>query len=275
MPVRADYHLHSHHSGDSSAPMEDQVRAALSAGLTAVCFTEHLDMDWPYEATPDLSPGTFDLDMEAYRKECRALQKAYAGRIEIGFGVELGLQPHLGQALSSFIKENSDLDFVLGSTHISRGKDPYYPSFFEGMRPEEVLRTYFKDSLRSLEAFHDIDSYAHMDYVVRYGPFKEPGYRYEDYRDVIDPILFLLLKEGIALEVNTAALSKGCRDMNPCRGILERYRELGGTRITIGSDAHRPANTAGNFEEACRRLKALGFTGCLTFRGRRERFLGF
>ncbi len=275
MPVLADFHLHSHHSGDSGAPMEAQVRAGLERGLSALCFTEHLDMDWPYENTPDLAPGTFDLDMEAYRSEFRALKEAFRDRISLSFGVELGLQPHLGEALSAFVKANPDLDFVLGSTHLSRRMDPYYPCFFEGLDKKEALRTYFRDSLESLRAFHDIDSYAHMDYVVRYGPGRDSDYRWEDFREEIEAILSFLLSRGIALEVNTAALGKGCRDMNPCRGILERYYEMGGRRITIGSDAHAPGNVAGHFEEACGSLKAVGFQGYLTFSGRKETFRSF
>ena len=54
--IRSDFHMHSYHSGDSDTPMEDQIRAALSLGLSSVCFTEHLDMDWPYQNTPDLAP---------------------------------------------------------------------------------------------------------------------------------------------------------------------------------------------------------------------------
>ena len=43
MPILADYHLHSAFSGDCDAPMEEQVQAALRAGLQYLCFTEHLE----------------------------------------------------------------------------------------------------------------------------------------------------------------------------------------------------------------------------------------
>ncbi len=36
--IRSDFHMHSYHSGDSDTPMEDQIRAALSLGLSSVCW---------------------------------------------------------------------------------------------------------------------------------------------------------------------------------------------------------------------------------------------
>ena len=43
MSIRADYHLHSHHSGDSDAPMEEMVKNGITAGLESMCFTEHVE----------------------------------------------------------------------------------------------------------------------------------------------------------------------------------------------------------------------------------------
>ena len=266
--IRSDFHMHSYHSGDSDTPMEDQIRAALSLGLSSVCFTEHLDMDWPYQNTPDLEPGTFDLDLAAYRQEYLRLRDKYRDRLDIFYGVELGLQPHLGDRLKAFAAAHPEFDFILGSTHVSRQMDPYYSIFFEGRTEEEAYRTYFTDSLLSLRAFHQIDSYGHMDYVVRYGPNQDRFYSYERYRDVIDPILDLLLEHDIALEINTAGLSKGLSQCNPCTGIVRRYRQMGGRKITVGADAHAPAGIAAGFDTAAAILTEAGFDTYYTFEGR-------
>ena len=266
--IRSDFHMHSYHSGDSDTPMEDQIRAALSLGLSSVCFTEHLDMDWPYQNTPDLEPGTFDLDLAAYRQEYLRLRDKYRDRLDIFYGVELGLQPHLGDRLGAFTADHPEFDFILGSTHVSRQMDPYYSIFFEGRTEEEAYRTYFTDSLLSLRAFHQIDSYGHMDYVVRYGPNQDRFYSYERYRDVIDPILDLLLDHDIALEINTAGLSKGLSQCNPCTGIIRRYRQMGGRKITVGADAHAPAGIAAGFDTAAAILTEAGFDTYYTFEGR-------
>ena len=47
------FHIHSSFSGDSDAPMEQMIQEGLKKGLRTMCFTEHMDMDYPEE------PGVF------------------------------------------------------------------------------------------------------------------------------------------------------------------------------------------------------------------------
>ncbi|HJD28879.1 MAG TPA: PHP domain-containing protein, partial [Candidatus Blautia avicola] len=51
-----DYHLHSSFSGDSEVPMEEMIQKGIQLGLPAMCFTEHLDPDFPE------GDYSFDLD---------------------------------------------------------------------------------------------------------------------------------------------------------------------------------------------------------------------
>ena len=45
MALTADFHMHSSYSGDSDTPMEQMAAQAVKAGLTQICFTEHMDYD--------------------------------------------------------------------------------------------------------------------------------------------------------------------------------------------------------------------------------------
>ena len=47
MAIRADFHLHSSFSGDSKAPMGEMVERGIALGLGQMCFTEHMDFDFP------------------------------------------------------------------------------------------------------------------------------------------------------------------------------------------------------------------------------------
>ena len=47
--IKADYHLHTHFSSDSTAPMESMIRQGIASGLEILCFTEHHDIDYPNE----------------------------------------------------------------------------------------------------------------------------------------------------------------------------------------------------------------------------------
>lgn len=52
MAILADCHMHSSFSGDSETPMEEMADRACSIGLKDICFTEHMDLDYP-EGTGD------------------------------------------------------------------------------------------------------------------------------------------------------------------------------------------------------------------------------
>ena len=93
MAIKADFHLHSHFSGDCQEPMENMIQKGIELGLTHMCFTEHMDMDFP---VTELDPeGKFLVNTDSYLYELIGLKQKYAGKINILFGIELGLQPHL------------------------------------------------------------------------------------------------------------------------------------------------------------------------------------
>ena len=272
MSITADYHLHSEHSGDSTAPMETQILSGIEKGLKVMCFTDHYDPEFPYDNNPDVAPGTFELDYELYRKDFLKMKDRYEGKIDLRFGVELGLQPHLGSFLQSYAQEH-DFDFIIGSNHLCAGFDPYYPDFLFNRTQEEALKLYLEDTLANIRVFPDIDSCGHLDYVARYLPDRERIYNYGSFSDLIDPILKELITRGIALEVNTAPLTKGMPYFNPLPDILARYREMGGDLITVGSDAHVPERIAGCFEETAGILRSLGFRYYAIYKERKPQML--
>ena len=273
MRILADCHLHTDHSGDSTAAMETQILAGLERGLEYMCFTDHYDPGFPYDTTPDLEPGCFELDHPSYRSEYLAMKEKYDGRIRLYYGVELGILAPLGDDLVTYVKSHPEFDFIIGSNHTCGGFDPYYPAFLENRTEEEALNLYFEETLNNLNHFSDIDSCGHLDYVARYLPHRETLYSYAAFSERIDPILSFLISGGIALEVNTAPLMKGMRYFNPLPEILARYREMGGELITVGSDAHVPEKVAGRFEETADILRSLGFRHYAVYENRKPRML--
>ena len=89
--ITADLHAHTSFSSDSEEPMENALSAMVEKGLKTVCFTEHMDMDYP--------GGEFLLDAAAYRSRLVELREEFRGRIEVLFGVELGLMDYLAPRL--------------------------------------------------------------------------------------------------------------------------------------------------------------------------------
>ncbi|NLL76945.1 MAG: histidinol-phosphatase HisJ family protein [Clostridiales bacterium] len=256
MVVLSDYHLHSSFSGDSGTPMESMIKKAISLGLKSMCFTEHMDIDYVYVKKEDT--GMFELNTDFYLLDLINFKEKYKEKIDIYFGVELGLQPHISREMSKYVKEH-DFDFIIGSSHLCNKKDPYFPYFYEDRPEEEAYREYFYSILDNLKAFQNFDVYGHLDYVVRYGPNRDKNYSYEKYKDVLDSILSKLIDMEKGIEINTGGVSYGLKDLNPCIGIIRRYKELGGEIITIGSDAHTPDRICKDFTRAADILKECGY----------------
>ena len=181
------------------------------------------------------------------------------------------IQQILPKRNAAFAKEH-DYDFIIGSSHICHGKDPYYPAFYEGRSQEAAYREYFESILENLKVYSNFDVYDHLDYVVRYGPTKDQGYSYEMYREIFDRILTTLIDMEKGVEINTSALARGMREPNPCIGILRRYRALGGEIVTVGSDAHKPGQIAHAFDRAAEILKDCGFRYYVVYEKRNPSF---
>ncbi len=262
-----DFHMHSSFSGDSQAPMEDMIQSAIQKGLTHICFTEHIDKDFPTDHHID-----FSVDTPAYLKTYRALSQKYSSQIRISFGIELGLQPHLKEFYTDYIRQYP-FDYCIGSSHLVDGMDPYYKDFFEGRSEAAAYERYFTTILENLEAFSAMDSYGHLDYIVRYGPNQNRDYTYEKYADILEAILQKLIDRGIALECNTSGFRYGLGHPNPCEEILTRYRQMGGELLTLGSDAHSPEHVAFSYEKIGGLLRSCGFTHYTIFEERTPRFL--
>lgn len=261
-----DYHLHSHFSGDSDTPPEEMINQAVLLGMKTMCFTDHYDLDYPDE--PDL----FLFDIEKYFKEMQQLKERYRSRIQVCIGVELGLQKHLQKECTQVVAQYP-FDFIIGSSHVVNHKDPYYPAYFEGRKEEECYREYFQSILDNLASFQDFDVYGHIDYIVRYGPDKNKFYSYQKYQDILDEILKTCIRKQIGLELNTGGLAYGLGHPNPHPDILQRYRELGGEIITVGSDAHTPQRLAYEFKKAADILSYCGFQYYTIFKERKPEFI--
>lgn len=270
MPILADCHLHSSYSGDSDTPMEEMILQGIAKGLNTLCFTEHNDFDFPKE--PGEPADRFVLNPDPYLYDIIRYREKYADKIRILFGVELGLQPEVTRK-NAVLAKSYDFDFIIGSSHICHGKDPYYPYFYEGRTEEEAYYEYFSSIVENIKKFSNFDIYGHLDYVVRYGPNKDREYTFEKYQDVLDDILKLLLENGKGIEINTGGVKSGLKELHPCTAILKRYRELGGEIITIGSDAHTPEHIAAHFDRASQVLQNCGFKYYTVFEKRTPEFI--
>lgn len=268
--IKADIHMHSQYSGDSNEPTENMIQSAIQKGLNTICITEHMDIDYP--VSPSTPEGLFTLDTDRYYPHLIELKNKYTDSIEVLLGVELGLQPHLASYHAEYVQKYP-FDFVIGSEHTTNRKDPYYPSFYEGRSEYDAYSEYFQDIVTNLDFFRDIDTLGHLDYVVRYGPNANKNFTYSLYGDYIDAVLRILVDNGIGLEVNSSGYKYGLGAPNPCKDILLRYKEFGGSIITVGSDAHDAARIGADFDKVKSLLEECGFKYYCVFRSRKPEYI--
>lgn len=275
-----DYHLHCDFSGDSQTPAREQIEEAIRRGLKGMCFTDHMDLEYP---NPDRAGTDFLFDMEAYVRTLRELKEEYSDRIEIMIGMEAGLrnEPGMLERMNPVYSEYArkyDLDFVIGSEHCLENIDPVYTEYWEGKTLYKGLADYFEAAVWNCRNYDCYDAAGHFDYLVRYVPKCElwrgiEDYHPEDFSDIIDEFLKTLIERGKALECNSAGLKYGLGFAHPHDFILKRYLELGGELLTVGSDGHKPIHLAYDFDKVYSHLKDLGFRYYTIYKARKPEFI--
>ncbi|MDO4943171.1 MAG: histidinol-phosphatase HisJ family protein [Lachnospiraceae bacterium] len=263
--IISDCHLHSSFSSDSDAPLESMVQQAIHRNLKAICMTEHLDYDYP-DNPEHLS---FLLDFDAYKEKLFYLKEKYADQIELLFGIEMGLMDYLGTRYKK-VADAYPFDFIIGSSHLVNGIDPYEPEYFREHGVFKGMQLYFESILNNIESCTELDYqvYGHLDYAIRYAPDKNTSFRFSDYQDIIEEILKRLIRKDKGIEVNSTGLRYGLGQPNPHFDILKCYHDMGGEILTIGSDAHKPEHMAYAFDEISTILRRAGFQHYTLFRGR-------
>ncbi len=258
-----DYHIHSDLSGDCEVSMLRMAKAAQDKGLSEICFTEHLDLDFPCDID-------FVVNLDNYRKAFDAVKNSLP-KIRIRKGIEAGLDMRTKEKLPPLL-EGQSLDCVIGSQHIVFGQDPYYPEFWETFSQKDAYTEYLRSSIETAAACDFYDVLGHLGYIAKFCTYDDKLLRYSDYTDAVDTLLKILLDKGKGLEINTMGLMTTPSTM-PEMHIAQRFFELGGEIITVGSDAHIESSVGYKVDETLSRLKDIGFEYVCAFDKRKPRFI--
>lgn len=248
-----DCHMHSIHSPDSHATMDEMCEAAIDAGLRGICFTEHVDLDPHY-----YSYGSYDY-AETMKDTARCREK-YGDRLLIMAGVEITYITEYADDVRRFLGEHN-FDYVLGSIHLIDHVFVGSEEHFIGKTEQEAYEPYWQEMIAMMESGL-IKRVGHMDYIKNHRPKEYGPFRLERWENYITEILHLIVENDATLEVNTSAIRRGFSEPYPSWEILELYRAVGGKRVTIGSDAHRPGDVGAHFADVSRRLDEMGLIVC-------------
>lgn len=256
-----DYHMHSTFSADCDTPMEETILSAIGKGVKEICFTEHIDYEYPDDSI------VFDLDIPAYTKQLNSLQDKYKDKIVIKKGVEIGVQPHLLQRYQSLLN-NEYFDFIICSMHTTNRQDLHSGDFFKERSPEAAYQLYYEELLTCVSNFEQYNVLGHLDLVKRYQPLES----HEQFHEIIREIFKVIIPQGKGIEVNASGFGYGLGTAMPSKDILQLYAECGGQFVTLGSDAHFAKHVAYRFPEIIDQLLAVGIEYTATFTNRKPTF---
>ena len=266
-----DQHLHSKFSFDSKAEPIDNVRRAVELGLAGLTFTEH------YDTHPDEWEDCV-YDDEAYGQALDRCREKFGDRIFIGKGIEVDYQLENMPAIVDFL-DSRRFDMVILSVHWSAGRPIHQPEVWEGRDPSAVTREYLESVLEAVQFCDKLharrgrvfDVLGHLDFAKRYSDRFLGSVHVSDHMDVINEILQACLSADIVPEVNTSTLRGVLGEPMPGPEIVKRYAELGGTMMSLGSDAHKPDQIGSGLQEAAEILQRAGINQAAIFQnGRRS-----
>ena len=255
-----DNHNHSQFSFDGvRTSIEASARAAVSAGLKGICFSDHCDHYVPPMKADfeDLKPEYFDVDEQ--QAEITRVQGLLGDSIKILKGIEIGMYEDCHDEIRNVLR-NNPFDQVLASVHYIEQTDPYYGGYYDDKDWKQAYGKYLETIYREMTWLEDFDIMGHYDYIVRYAPYPVTSIRYRDFGDIFDEMFRYLIQEGKALEINTKSYEghRG-RIVDLDLDVLHRYRERGGEIISLGSDSHEASRVGAGFSHHAALLKSLGF----------------
>lgn len=250
--ITADYHVHSTISPDGKGTMEEMCNAAIAEGIEEVAFTDHYEF-----YSGGITRKYFNREyLNRYFEELDKCRQIYEGRLIIRSAMEFG-QLHLEPEKASGIIRSCPFDYLIGSVHKIDNIDLSQMEFREDTT-QDIAGAYYSHLLE-LARTGDFDCLGHLDLCKRHcRKAGLPDY-YDKYEDRIVQVLVALIERGKGIEVNTSGLRQSTGQTMPGLRCLKLYRELGGTVITVGSDAHRPEDVGSGFAETLSLIKEAGF----------------
>ena len=254
-----DYHLHTLFCNHATGGMERYIQSAIDLGLQEICFLDHLTIQ---QAEPGLSMTPEEVPY--YFNAVQVLKQKYKNKIGVKAGLEMDFNPAYIDFFQDII-ETFAFDIIAASLHFPGGFDivSHRSAWRHGEKDvDDVYELYF-DHLKKMLDYRYFDVICHIDLIKKFG--RKPSRSFEK---ELDEILSIIKDENLTVEVNTSGYDHPVGEIYPSLEILKKCHELG-IRITLGSDAHHPANVGIHFERVVPTLLSIGYRKLATFARRK------
>ena len=258
--ILSDLHVHTSRDHGRHSAAEMAARAAFD-GLHTLGLVGHAAMqfDCHYAMTPE--------NEAAFVAETDQLRQRYCGTMSVLRGIELDYYS---------LPPVHPYDYRLGSVHYVKFGDSIVSVDSDPRQLEEAVAQLCGGNWSKLyqlyyETVADLNSVihphviAHMDLITKFNEgdrlFSTEDHRYR--HAALDAADALLAADPI-FEINTGAISRGCRTTPyPAPFLLRHIRQRGG-RILLSSDAHDSAHLLYGFDAAAQLAESCGFRSVWT-----------
>lgn len=248
-----DTHMHTAFSPDSNVLLELYAAQAAEFGIREIAITDHVDF------LPG-APAYRYFDYNVRRKVIGDAAERWAGKVAIRHGVEITYESRYEEEIGEYLRTHP-FDYSIGSVH-AVSDSPYararIETFVSGKTVAEAVAPYFAEVEAAIRSGM-FDTVGHLDQCKRW---LRPWFPPADFATIpasYEPLLAALVDSGTALEVNSSGLRYPEHETYPAAWVVARFHELGGRRVTVGSDAHLPQSFAFGLEEAAEIVAAAGF----------------
>jgi histidinol-phosphatase (PHP family) len=259
-----DAHLHTDLSPDSDVPIDVFAAQAAERHIPELAITDHVDFE------PSAPAFAFTTHAQRERIVREAAERWADRGVAIRFGVEITYDSRFEDDIRRHLATHA-YDFVIGSVHVypaSPFAAPNVAGWVVGRSLGDIVAPYFSEVLGAARSGL-FDALGHLDFVKRYLAPHVTASDLAGAPELYEPILQTLVETGTALEINTSGLRQAADETYPSPAIVARFRELGGTRITIGSDAHRAEAFAWGLADGYDAARSAGFAVMTVGRGQR------
>ena len=262
--ILTDLHTHTAFSPDGRGTMEEMLRTAHSLGVAYYGVSDHFSFDMIVNNIPLDQEDWVHTPVDAYFAAGRKAQKEYDGKMQVLIGAEFGYTDNpLAHKMYAEAVEKYAPDFIIHSVHTLPVGDYAYGYGYTDANgkvrdKQEVYEEYLGLVRRSLDAQYPYDILGHVCYCTRYAPYEDRRMLWKDFSRSLDDVLSTVISKGKILEVNSSN-KLGPALTLPDTDILERYYELGGRKISFGSDAHFSARIIEHRERVMDMLRSVGF----------------
>jgi histidinol-phosphatase (PHP family) len=255
-----DYHTHTVLCKHATGTVAEYTAAAAAAGISELCFTDHIPVPDGYDPANRMALEQFDT-YRAWVAEARG-----SAPITVLYGIEGDFYPGCERFQALWLRDQP-FDVVLGSIHYIRDwgfDNPVNRRVWDSVDVTATWREYFALVGKMADSrLYDVVGHADLPKKFGHRPLEK------DIREMVQPALDRVAKAGMALDINTSGLRRPAAEIYPSRPILElaRARDI---PICFGSDAHRAKDVGYAFAQAVQWARDAGYTHSVRYRQRQS-----